>query len=134
MAIEWQDSHSLGDSEIDAQHQTLFVLVNALLDAAEPSRLKEAMANLLRHTQDHFTHEETIMREMGYPDMRTHVEQHNTLISKLTKVSELVANYTFHMANLETYLAAWLFNHIETLDTPLVNYIRLRQGNSPVNQ
>lgn len=48
--------------------------------------------------------------------------------------SELVAYCTFHTAHLESYLAACLFNHIETLDTPLVNYIRRRQGNSPVIQ
>ena len=124
MAIEWHESYSLGDSEIDAQHQTLFVLVNALLAATEKSHLSEAVANLFKHTRDHFTHEEAIMQTMDYPGRQAHVEQHNNLLAKLSNASELIANYTLNMANLESFLSAWLFNHLETLDAPLVNHIR----------
>lgn len=124
MAIKWRDSYSLGDTEIDEQHQMLFVLVNALLAATEKSDLTEAVANLFKHTRDHFAHEETIMRRTDYPGLQAHVEQHNTLLSKLSNASELIANYTLTMANLESFLAAWLLNHMETLDAPLVNHIR----------
>ena len=124
MAIEWHDSYRLGDSEIDAQHHMLFVLVNALFSASEKSGLTEAFANLLRHTQEHFAHEEKSMLQMGYPGMKAHVEQHNTLMSKLANVSEIIADYSTDMANLESFLSAWLFNHIETMDAQLVSYIR----------
>jgi hemerythrin-like metal-binding protein len=123
MAIEWRDSYSLGDLEIDAQHQTLFALVNTLLAATEKSSLAEAVSNLFQHTRDHFAHEEAVMQKTGYPAMQAHVEQHSTLLAKLSKTSELIANYTLDMANLESFLAAWLFNHLETLDAPLVNHI-----------
>lgn len=124
MAIEWQDSYNLGDAEIDAQHQTLFALVNELLAATEKSHLTEAMANLFKHTRDHFAHEEKIMRSMNYPDMQAHAEQHNTLLSKLGNAAELITNYNFTMANLESFLAAWLLNHMETLDAPLALHIQ----------
>lgn len=126
MAIEWLDRYSLGDAEIDAQHQTMFALVNALLTLTEKSHLAAALANLLRHTQDHFAHEESMMRQTDYPGLQAHVEQHNTLLSKLSHASELIANYTLTMANLETFLAAWLLNHMETLDAPLVSHLRRR--------
>lgn len=123
MAIEWQDRYGLGDAEIDAQHQTLFALVNELLSATEKSHLTGAVANLLKHTRDHFAHEEMVMRSTNYPGLQTHVEQHNTLLSKLGNASELIANYSLTMANLESFLSAWLLNHMETLDAPLVSYI-----------
>jgi hemerythrin len=126
MAIEWQDSYSLGDAEIDAQHQTLFALVNTLLAATEKAHLTEAVANLYKHTRDHFLHEEAIMRRMDYPGLQTHVEQHNTLLSKLGQASELITNYSLNMAHLESFLAAWLIKHMETLDASLVNHIRLK--------
>lgn len=123
MAIEWLDRYKLGDSEIDAQHRTMFDLVNTLLATTEKARLSEAAANLYQHTRDHFAHEESIMRETDYPGMQAHVDQHNTLLAKLSNASELIANYTLTMANLESFLAAWLINHMELLDAPLVKYI-----------
>ena len=111
MAIEWRDSYSLGDAEIDAQHQTMFALVNALLAATEKSHLAAAVANLFKHTRDHFTHEETIMRKMDYPGMQAHVEQHNTLLSKLGNASELIANYS---------LTTVSYTHLTLPTTPYV--------------
>lgn len=124
MAIEWLDSYSLGDAEIDAQHRTLFGLVNALLAATEKSHLADAVTNLFEHTRDHFKHEEAIMRNSGYPGLQAHVEQHNTLLAKLDNASELIANYSLNVANLESFLAAWLLKHMETLDASLVNHLR----------
>ncbi len=129
MAIEWLERYILGDAEIDAQHQTLFALVNELLAATEKSHVTDAVANLFKHTRDHFAHEEAVMRRMNYPGLRTHVEQHNTLLSKLGNASELIANYSFTMANLESFLSAWLLNHMESLDAPLVGHCRT---NTPV--
>ncbi|MEY4099364.1 MAG: hypothetical protein RL300_535 [Pseudomonadota bacterium] len=124
MAIEWHNSYQLGDSEIDAQHHMLFALVNQLLAATERSGITEALANLLWHTKEHFSHEEKSMRESAYPGMQAHVEQHNTLLSKLSNVSDVIANYSLDMAHLESFLSAWLLNHLETLDAQLINYIK----------
>jgi hemerythrin-like metal-binding protein len=124
MAIEWRDSYRLGDAGIDAQHQTMFALVNRLLAATEKPHVTEAVANLFKHTRDHFTHEESRMRETDYPGRHAHVEQHNTLLAKLGHASELIDNYSLTMANLESFLAVWLIKHMETLDAPLVNHIR----------
>lgn len=124
MAIEWQDRYRLGDAETDAQHQTLFTLVNELLCATEKPHLMEAMANLFKHARDHFAHEEAVMRSMNYPGLQSHVEQHNTLLAKLGNASDLIANYSLTMASLESFLEAWLINHMESLDAPLVNHIQ----------
>lgn len=126
MAIDWQDSYRLGDAEIDAQHHRLFVLVNALFSLTDKDKLTEALANLLRHTRDHFSHEENNMRRLGYPGMKAHVEQHNTLLSKLGNVSAIIGDYSMDLANLESFLAAWLLNHMETLDAQFVSFMRSR--------
>ena len=124
MALEWHTSYQLNDPEIDAQHHMLFALVNKLLAATEISGVSEALANLLKHTKEHFRHEENHMTRIAYPGMKSHVEQHNTLISKLANVSEMIATYSLDMAHLESFMSAWLLNHIETLDAQLINYIK----------
>ena len=123
MAIEWLDSHCLGHPEIDTQHQMLFELVNRLLAATEMVSLTDAIVKLGEYTQAHFTHEENIMRAIGYPHIEVHVEQHNTLLAKLNNVAELIANYTLDVANFKSFLTAWMLNHIETLDAQLVSFI-----------
>lgn len=124
MAIEWRDHDSLGDSEMDEQHLALFGLVNAFLATTDQSSATEALAHLLHHTRDHFAHEEVIMHRMNYPDKEAHIEQHNTLLSKLQNVADVVANYRLDMAHLESFLSAWLRNHIETVDTKLAGFIQ----------
>ena len=123
MAIEWLDSYRLGHDEIDAQHQMLFELVNRLLAATGKASLTEAVANLVQYTREHFTHEETIMLAIGYPHIVAHVKQHQTLLSKLNNVAELIANYTLDVANFKSFLSAWMLNHMETLDAQLVTFM-----------
>jgi hemerythrin len=101
----------------------LFELVNRLLAATEKASLTDAIVKLGEYTRAHFTHEETLMRAMAYPYIVTHVEQHNTLLSKLNNVADLVANYTFDVTTFKSFLAAWLLNHIETVDAQLVSFI-----------
>ncbi|MFZ2391662.1 hypothetical protein [Rhodoferax sp.] len=45
MAIEWRDRYRLGDAEVDAQHQTVFALVNKLLAATEKPHVTETVAS-----------------------------------------------------------------------------------------
>lgn len=126
MAIEWLDRYSVGDAEIDAQHRTLFGLVNALLAVTDKSHRAEALANLFEHTRYHFKHEEALMCSMDYPGLKAHAEQHQNLLTKLGQTSELIANYSLNMAHLESFLAAWLLKHMETLDMSLAKHIRLK--------
>lgn len=128
MPIEWTDSYCLGHADIDGQHQMLFKMVNRLLAATEKASLTNAIAKLFEYAREHFTHEETIMQAIGYPHIAAHVEQHNTLLSKLNNVAELIANYTFDVANFKSFLSAWLINHIETLDAQLVSFIGQKQA------
>ena len=123
MAIDWLDSYCLGHPEIDAQHQTLFELVNRLLAATEKASLTDAIVKLVEYTRAHFAHEETLMLAIGYPHTVVHVDQHLTLLSKLNNVAELIANYTFDVATFKSFLSAWMLNHIETLDAQLVTFI-----------
>ncbi len=74
-------------------------------------------------------YEKMAMRRLNYPGLQTHVEQHNTLLSKLGSTAELIANYSLTMANLESFLSAWLLNHPETLGASLVGHCRT---NTPV--
>ena len=126
MTIEWNDCYKIGHAEIDAQHQELFDRINKFLTATDKSALMLGAMSLFQYTREHFTHEETLMRTLHYPSIAAHVKQHNDLLSRLNMVAQSIAKENLVRADLEAFLADWLFNHLATSDTKLAAYVKLQ--------
>ena len=73
MTIRWTDADKIGHEQIDAEHQQLFELVNQFLQASDKGSLTLNAMGMFKYTREHFTHEEDLMRELGYPSIRDHV-------------------------------------------------------------
>lgn len=123
MSIEWKDSYKIGDAEIDAQHEELFRLVNRFLAAQDKAALTLCAMQLFKYTREHFAHEEKLMQELNYPEFKMHVAWHNALISRLNKVSEMIANDTLDKAELQVFITDWALYHIPREDAKLAAYI-----------
>lgn len=126
MTIRWKEVYKIGHEQIDAEHQALFELVNRFLDANDSGSLTLSAMGMFKHTREHFTHEEDLMRALGYPGIRDHVKQHNDLLSRLNRIAESIANDTLDKPELEAFLSHWLLNHIGSADAELAGYIRLQ--------
>ena len=120
MAFKWKESFAIGDADIDAQHQRLFVLAHEFSEATGKAAQAHCAAQLFDYTREHFGHEEALMAATGYPEMEAHVAQHKHLIARLSEVSDRVANDSLSPEDLNKFLAAWLVGHIVTFDTKLV--------------
>ena len=125
MSIRWTDTYKSGHEQIDAEHQQLFELVNQFLQASDKGSLTLNAMGMFKYTREHFTHEEDLMRELGYPNIRDHVRQHNELLSRLNGIAENIANDTLDKPDLASFLSHWLLNHIGSADAELAGYIRL---------
>jgi len=123
MGIEWKDAYKIGDAEIDAQHEELFVRINKFLLANDRVSQTVSAMSLYQYTREHFKHEEDLMRRVNFPNIAPHVEQHNDLISRLNDVSLAIANGTLNKADLEAFLADWTKNHIRIFDTRLTSFV-----------
>jgi hemerythrin len=128
MTILWKNAYKIGHEQIDAEHQELFGLVNKFLAADEQGELTLCAMRMFKYTREHFTHEEDLMRDIGYPSIRDHVKQHNELLSRLNSVAESIANNTLDKPGLSAFLAHWLLNHIGTSDAELAGYLRLKEA------
>lgn len=126
MAILWEERYKVGNSEIDVQHQELIVLTNEFLAANGKRQLIACAMRLFKYTREHFAFEEGIMREIGYPAISHHVEQHNILISKLSAIAEDIASDRLDKVNLTFFLSSWLLDHIGKSDAKLAAYVKLR--------
>jgi hemerythrin-like metal-binding protein len=83
---------------------------------------------LFQYTREHFGHEEALMREIGYPAMAAHIDQHNELIDKLNDVALSIAKDALQSVQLKKFLTSWLVGHIVTFDTKLAAYINFNSG------
>lgn len=80
--LRWLPSFAIGIPSIDADHQDLLDLVNALMDAAEaadPTPFHATARALAERAEAHFLHEETVLRDRGLPHAESHHHNHRAL-------------------------------------------------------
>ena len=83
--LRWSSAFAIGHPLIDPEHEALFGLANALLDCAaerlkEPLAFDAAFTALLTFCEQHFAHEEAILRADEDPDLPRHALAHQTLL------------------------------------------------------
>jgi hemerythrin len=82
----WNSRFETGIGIIDTQHKALFAAVNKLADSfksgTSKTEVKACLDFLVKYTVDHFSTEEKIMRDMGYPKLTSHVVEHTQLVEK----------------------------------------------------
>lgn len=123
------DDLRLGHELIDRQHASLYDAVNQLHDAmlAGDSRqeLGRILAFLRVYTMEHFSMEESVMRKTGYPGLKAHQIEHDSLVQQ---VKDLEAKHSLGSFTLSltimTFLKGWLDHHISVEDRKLVQHLR----------
>lgn len=123
MAIEWNESYSIGDEEIDEQHKYLFRLVNEFLEASDKSQLTLTVIHLFKYTRKHFSYEEELMRKVGFDEYEAHVRMHEKLVNRLGQLGTDIVNDSLDKAELERFVKDWAFGHIPKADARLAKFL-----------
>ena len=75
-----------GVDEIDSAHRELFARIGALLEASRNRRSAEEVVRLLEflggYAVEHFTNEERMMEELGYPRLDGHRGEHRHFLAE----------------------------------------------------
>ena len=126
--LEWKDEYSVGIDSIDQQHKRLVNLINQLHTAVTYSTgeefEREALDELVDYTKTHFTYEEGLMEQNGYPDFDSHKAQHKQMIEKVGEVlAEYERDQDTAMNNALSYLSDWLINHINGTDKQYSSFL-----------
>lgn len=119
--ITWNDTLSVGISEMDQQHRKLVDLVNQLYDAmgqGKGDNVKNAILNdLIMYTKVHFAAEERLMQKYGYPEFAAHKRLHDELTARAVQLKQkLDAGQMVASVTLSSFLRDWLKNHITRVD------------------
>ncbi|MBF0354887.1 MAG: bacteriohemerythrin [Alphaproteobacteria bacterium] len=114
--IRWSDAMSVGNKDLDHDHQTLIGLVNQVSMPANRSDhtvLEFVLDELLGYTSAHFTREEEHLRRIGFADLDRHMEIHRTLVSELTTIRKNFYEGKGDIGEkVSEFVADWLRNHI----------------------
>ncbi len=126
--MEWTPEFSVGNEEIDSQHQRLVGLVNQLHDAmvegVVAERLGEFLVELVEYTKYHFSTEERLFEERGYPARDEHVAEHQDFVSRLLEYMEAYneGNAAISVGMLQ-FLRGWILHHIREVDRQYAPYL-----------
>ncbi len=115
--FEWCEQYSVGDDEIDEQHQNLFSFLNEYYDAMLKGRGKdvvdEIFAEMKAYAVYHFKSEEQKMAQVGYPDLEQHKKVHASFVGRIKELEEKkAAGDLLAAVNVAKFLNKWLVEHI----------------------
>jgi len=119
--IEWKQDFSVGNVEIDAQHQKLVGLLNELHEAMSQGvgkiKAGEIVLQMVEYSRYHFAFEEKFMRSISYSDLDAHIKEHEAFTSKAIGFEKDIQEGKFNTSiSIATFLKDWLTNHILKVD------------------
>jgi hemerythrin len=131
----WNDSLVTGVPAIDEQHQSLFAVIDELIEACAKGQSRAIIGRMLNNVFDtvkeHFYDEERLQTQYAYPGMIAHKKLHAQCVSSLMAIMSEAAAFGPNDALIEkvkSKLADWFTEHINTDDKRLAAFIKRRDG------
>lgn len=111
--IEWREGFRVKIDQVDSEHEHLFTLIKALdLDSVD-----KTVEELLEYVVVHFTNEQALMEQSGYPGFEQHLKLHESFASSVADFLSSGEPWTEERVHeLRRFLNKWLVGHILTHD------------------
>lgn len=129
--MTWKDDLATGVQAIDFEHKQLCDAIDRLLDACKQGKGRQEVINtvvfLLEYTKKHFSHEEVIQKQSGYPKCAEHKILHDNFIKDLTLVKNDIEKNGVEITTVgevNSMLIDWLLNHIKKVDKEIAQYAK----------
>lgn len=126
MEIQWTQDLSVGVAEVDQQHQELFNRINTLLIACKQGKGRDHLTEIIdflgEYTVKHFETEKKLMSDHDYPEMDSHIAQHEIFIENFSMLKQkLEQDGPGGHIVIETnrVVITWLNSHIRNVDQNL---------------
>jgi hemerythrin len=128
--VTWRPRYATNINIIDEQHYELFNITNKLFETClkghEFAREQFAItaSSLVKYIKVHFKTEETIMKNVKYPEFKAHKKAHDSFTKKLLEeVKNFETGKQFVPNTFVFYLRDWIASHIAMADKKISDYI-----------
>ncbi|MBF0369218.1 MAG: bacteriohemerythrin [Magnetococcales bacterium] len=113
----WRESFSVQVSRMDVHHKKLVEIANSIMEIIrsdlDMGSMERALEALVNYTKYHFSEEESIMMQYGYPEAEAHKEKHAVLEKKVHQFrADLRAEKALSVAEFRAFFSDWLIQHI----------------------
>jgi hemerythrin-like metal-binding protein len=127
--FKWSKDHSIYLPEIDAEHRGLCrigaELHKAVLAGGKAAQLKPVLVNLFEAADEHFRHEERLMKVVHYAAFNWHKRQHETVRKRIRQaIKDVEAGDADACLELIKFLDKWLVDHMTVADRMMGAFIR----------
>jgi hemerythrin len=125
--LEWNSSLDTGIEVIDNQHRRIVDYINTLDDTRQTQNMDEVgkvLDELVDYTMSHFTFEESLMEESGYPFINAHKKVHQLFAKRVGEYLQRFKMGEDISEELLNTLRAWLINHIKNDDNDYADIVR----------
>jgi len=107
---------------MDDQHGIMMDALNdlrlALVQGRGRDQVSEGLNRLIEITRMHFTSEEQLLEQHGFPGLDQHRSAHQHLLSQIEDAaSRTQHNDDLHLRSMLLFLRDWYLSHIEDLDS-----------------
>jgi hemerythrin-like metal-binding protein len=130
--FKWKNSNSVFVPDIDHEHRTIFEATGELQRALRDNRplfqIQEILHRLIACTEDHFAHEEKLMRSSRYLSFEWHKQQHDTVRKRMRQYVPLIEGGDAEAGTaLIEFLTGWLNDHTAVADRMMGAFLRNQQ-------
>jgi hemerythrin len=80
--FRWKAEYDLDIESLDSQHHLIFTAIDGIVDASGDD-LERRLGILAGMLSEHFTFEESLQRDAGYPGVHEHKAEHDSLLDEL---------------------------------------------------
>ena len=117
-------------------HLEEMLLINALHEAVKSrdfKSIKDKLEELLKESKIHFSKEEEMMEEAGYPEFFTHKGEHDR---QLHELAHIIKYFTERQdpqaiaAYIEGNLNSWTIHHMQTMDAEMATFLQSNSTNA----
>lgn len=139
MRIEWNETYSIGNSELDEQHKKWIGFYNELHDAMTGQSDKElhtlrveVLEKMAAYVDYHFRFEEDYMRSIGYPDVDKHWRLHKNFRDKIYRLCrEHEERIVLLNSEVMNVIKNWIIDHILHQDMKIMEYLHGSEKSKP---
>jgi hemerythrin len=135
ISFRWTEAKSVFVPELDAEHRNVHDLARevhtAIISGVPAARFMPKLRCLLAAAEDHFSHEEQLMKAARYSLIKWHTRQHDTVRRRAAVcLQRIEARDSQAAEELLGFLSVWLNAHMAVADRMMAAVLRAKSWSS----
>lgn len=112
-SLKWLPQYEVGNKAIDEQHKVLVIMLNDFYHKEDKESSVMLFHNIVSYIELQFDAEESLLRQINYPNTEAHIREHQELKDKLIVLMQKLDDYHLDVQHkVAMFIYAWLTKHI----------------------